>query len=75
MLIPGYHGVFLNHEDSCMLRVSIAHKAVNSQTILDWLKEMLMKNNFDKATIEAELNGKQLITKYFKLMIIFLQLN
>lgn len=58
-----------------MLRVSIAHKAVNSQTILDWLKEMLMKNNFDKATIEAELNGKQLITKYFKLMIIFLQLN
>lgn len=63
LIIPGYHGVFANYEDSCLLRLRISHKAINSKTILSSFEEMMMRNNLDKATIEAEFIGKQLITK------------
>jgi hypothetical protein len=61
-IIPGYHGTFSQYEDSCLLRVDISHKAINSKSVHNLLEEML-RMNFNRGKIESELVGKLVMTK------------
>lgn len=62
-IIPGYHGTFAPYEHDCLLRIDISHKAISARTVLSHLQHLLEKNGFNRTLAEADLIGKQIITK------------
>jgi hypothetical protein len=60
-LIPGYQASFDTYEKNCLLKVEIAHKALDQKSVLEKIANGL-HNRLSKDQIEADLIGKQIIT-------------
>ena len=58
-IIPGYSAAFDKYVDCYLLRVEVAHKAMDSKSILQLIEE---KHRSSRDEIEADLIGKQILT-------------
>ena len=59
-IIPGYSAAFDKYVDCYLLRVEVAHKAMDSKSIHQLIEE---KHCSSQDEIEADLIGKQILTR------------